>query len=287
MTELINLIFGITVCMIGAAINNFGLVLQKRQVNIKAPPESENKTMTDIKDFLRDPIWILGILMQTFLYLPFLIYSFDLIGITLTQPLSNSGLIFLVLGLILMVNEKLKRLEMFGTFLMVFGAISIALGNVTGQITLDSFIKSINTFWVFFFGIILLSLICLALIKKIKKTRLMFLGFLAGLCYSMVSISMQILTLSLYGIDKPVGLFFLIFGILGAVLGTVFGILTAQEAFKRGQAMNIVPFSQIGMNIIPILAGLLVFGQSILSPVFFWIGTISIIVAASLLARFQ
>lgn len=97
-------VIGITLTLAGAFINNFGIVLQKRQINLKAPPDAQEKSMMDIGQFLKDPIWILGILMQTILYLPFLLLAYDFIGITLLQPLSNAGIIFLVLGLILMLN---------------------------------------------------------------------------------------------------------------------------------------------------------------------------------------
>ena len=91
--DLFLFIFGIIIALIGAAINNFGVVLQKRQVNIKSPPESEDKNISDITNFFKDPIWILGILMQTIIYLPFLIIAMDILGVTLAQPLSNAGLI--------------------------------------------------------------------------------------------------------------------------------------------------------------------------------------------------
>ncbi|MHA1131039.1 MAG: hypothetical protein ACTSQQ_09535, partial [Candidatus Helarchaeota archaeon] len=76
-------------------------------------------------------------------------------------------------------------------------------------------------------------------------------------------------------------------GSIGAVIGTIFGLLMAQEAFKRGQAINIIPFTQITINLLPILAGIFVFGQAITSPLFFWPGVLSIIIGASLLSRFQ
>jgi len=287
MVDLIVFILGIMLAIIGAAINNFGIVLQKRQVNIKAPPDTPEKKISDISDFLKDPIFILGILMQTIIYLPFLVASLDILGVTLAQPLSNSGIIFLVIGLLYFLNEKLKKLEAFGTILMIASVITLAFGGVMGDITLNIFINSMLEFWIFMILIAVSSLISIILIIKTKKIRIPLLGFLAGLCYSLVSISLQIFTLSMTELHQPIALWFLIFGMLGAVIGTIFGILTTQEAFKRSQAINIIPFSQISMNLIPIIAGIVIFQQQILNPIFFWFGTIAIIVSASLLARFQ
>jgi len=287
LADLIVFIFGIILAIIGAAINNFGIVLQKRQVNIKAPPENPDKNIFDIKDFLKDPIFILGILMQTIIYLPFLISSMDILGVTLAQPLSNSGIIFLVIGLLYLLNEKLRKWEVFGTILMIISVITLAFGGVVGDITLNIFINSMDQFWIFMFIIAFGSIVSLLLILKIEKSRLALLGFLAGLCYSLVSISLQIFTLSITELHQTIALPLMISGMLGAIVGTIFGILSTQEAFKRGQAINIIPFSQISMNLIPIIAGILIFKQQILNPIFFWFGTIAIIISASLLARFQ
>ena len=98
---------------------------------------------------------------------------------------------------------------------------------------------------------------------------------------------MQIFSLGIFDLGHPLGLLLLILGIVGAIAGTVFGIITTQEAFKRGQAINVIPFMQISVNVIPILAGLYVFGQTITIPFFFWAGVIAIIIGASMLARFQ
>ena len=282
------LIIGIALALIGAFINNFGIVLQKREVNIKAPPDSTEKTMMDITQFFKDPLWILGILMQTILYLPFLLLAFDYLKIVLVQPISNAGIIFLVLGLILMLNEKFRnKSEMFGIGILIFGVICVPLGALPVELGIADFLAALPSFWIIFSIIIGSSLIALIFILKFKKARLMLLGAVIGNCYAIVAISLQIMTLALGEMAHSLAVFLLIMGIVGAVVGTVFGILAAQEAFKRGQAINIVPFSQITINILPIIAGLYVFGQTITAPLFFWTGVICIILGASLLARFQ
>jgi drug/metabolite transporter (DMT)-like permease len=280
-------IIGVILAIIGAFINNFGVVLQKRQVNLKTPPEMKEKTMMDIGKFLKDPLWDLGILMQTILYLPFLLFSYDFIGITLVQPISACGLIFLILGLFLMVNERFKyKSEYIGMGILIFGIIIIALGGVIGTITIDIFIANLSNFWILF--LIMLALSCLSVIMIIKnKARFPFFGILLGNIYSMVSISMQWFQLGVAEFSHALGLLILILGIGGAIAGTILGIITAQEAYKRGQAIWTIPFMQIIINILPVLAGIFVFAQTITNLVFFWIGIGCIIVGGSMLARFE
>ncbi|HUX99012.1 MAG TPA: hypothetical protein VMV49_05625 [Candidatus Deferrimicrobium sp.] len=288
MNTLGEILLGILLGLIGAFINNWGVVLQKRQVNIKAPPEAADKTIGDISQFLKDPVWVLGILMQTIFYLPFLIIAYDLITITLLQPISSAGIIFLVIGLIIFLNEKLrKKSEYLGIGILIFGIFIIAFGMIPVSPTIDTFLSSLMPFWIIFGFILISSLIALVFIFKSKKIQLMLLGFIIGNCYAFVAISMQIFSLGIFDLGHPLGLLLLILGIVGAIAGTVFGIITTQEAFKRGQAINVIPFMQISVNVIPILAGLYVFGQTITIPFFFWAGVIAIIIGASMLARFQ
>lgn len=283
---IINWIIGITLALVGAFINNFGLVLQKRQVNIKGSA-SDDKGVGDLGKFFKDPIWVLGILMQTIIYLPFLVLAYDYLGITLVQPISNAGVIFLVLGLILMVNEKLqKKSDYTGVIVLIFGVITIALGGVIGDITVNIILTYILNFWIIIFIILGLSVICFIIVLKNEKTRPMMLGIIAGNSYAFVSLSLQLFTSGLAELNHPWSLIFVIGGFAGAVIGTVTGILSTQEAFKRSQAIYIIPFSQLTMNIIPIIAGIVVFQQVIQNPIFFGIGVASIIIGATLLARY-
>jgi hypothetical protein len=134
----------------------------------------------------------------------------------------------------------------------------------------------------------MLALSCLSVIMIIKnKARFPFFGILLGNIYSMVSISMQWFQLGVAEFSHALGLLILILGIGGAIAGTILGIITAQEAYKRGQAIWTIPFMQIIINILPVLAGIFVFAQTITNLVFFWIGIGCIIVGGSMLARFE
>lgn len=281
-------ILGVLSMLTGAAINNLGIVLQKRQVNLKSGSQ-DRKGVSDIGSFVKDPVWMLGILMQTAFVLPFFLFALSLIGVTLAQPLSNSGIIVLVIGLVKILGEKLRSAETAGVFLLIAGMIAIGLGGVSGNVSQQSVLSPASSIllWFLVVSIPALGVLLAVASAAFARTRLITLGLLAGICYAAVSISMQILTVSLEDLSQSVGLMMLAYGLAGTLLGTVLGILTTQEAFKRGRGINIVPFMQLTMNMIPIAAGLLVFGQTLSQPLFFWLGSVWIIVGASLLARLQ
>jgi len=281
-------ILGILSILCGAAINNLGIVLQKRQVAVRLQVATE-APVSDIVVFMKDRIWAAAILMQTVLVWPFFLYGLSVIGLTLAQPLSNSGIIVLVVGVIWILHENLSRLESIGVALLVFGVVSVGLGNIVGEITLESFLQpeSLAAMWLLSALIVILSVTLAAFGVVVRRARLVCLGLLSGVCYAGVSISMQVFSLSLSDLSHEMTIPLFGAGLVGTVAGTVLGIVAFQEAFKRGRATNIIPFAQITMNLLPILAGLLVFGQTIAQPLFFWMGVLCIIAAASLLARFQ
>jgi drug/metabolite transporter (DMT)-like permease len=281
-------ILGILSMLTGAAINNLGIVLQKRQVNLRSG-RGDKRQVSDIGLFLRDPVWVLGIVMQTLLIWPFFLYALDTIGVTLAQPLSNSGIIVLVLGLVYFLGEKLKRTEALGVVLLVLSMISIGLGGVSGDITQQSVLNPESSMQLGYLVmcVLVLSAILAALSAIVFRVQIVTLGLLSGSCYAIVSISMQVFIVSLEDLSQIPAVLMFTLGLVGTVLGTVFGILTTQEAFKRGRGVNIIPFMQITMNLIPIAAGLWVFGQVLSQPLFFWLGAACIIIAASMLARFQ
>ena len=76
-------------------------------------------------------------------------------------------------------------------------------------------------------------------------------------------------------------------GASGVVLGTILGILLAQAALFKAQAIVVVPVSQVVINLLPILAGVVMFGQSINAPWFFGCGILLLLAGVSVLARFQ
>jgi drug/metabolite transporter (DMT)-like permease len=288
---------GIVAIVCGSLINNLGIVLQKRQVNLKmkekaiqaGSPSSETVGIGDIKGYTKDILWILGILMQTILCLPLLFFGISELGITLAQPLANAGVLFLVLGAVFLLKERMQSREYIGIAIVITGMILIGLGAVEGDITQSVILERAAIIRLIAFMGLLGGLVCiLILIARIfPKTIIICLGLVTGVFYTFVSISAQLFTASLDPLTTAEAWGLFMGGTVGLILGTVLAIIATQEGFKRGQAVNFIPFSQITMNIFPIAAGLFVFGQIIMNPVYFWVGTFCIISGSSLLARFQ
>jgi drug/metabolite transporter (DMT)-like permease len=288
LVTLTNTLLGIGLTLLGTAINNFGIVIQKHRVNFHQNLSASNNIQSN-PNYLKDIWWDLGIFMQVVLCVPFFLMAVGYIGITLAQPLSNAGVIFLVFGLVWGIHEQLHRIEWVGVVLLIFGMISIGIGGVDGVITFEIFQSSKSQFYFRIYIIISLVLlfICIILGKTVPKILPSQYGFASGICYALVSLGMQLISLNLTDQLYSNRFMYLGFGLLYVIGGTICAIYLTQTAFKQSQAINIIPFAQIPMNFLPVFAGLFIFGQTLQNSVFFIGGLILIILATSFLARFQ
>jgi drug/metabolite transporter (DMT)-like permease len=286
-----DIFLGVLLILTGGAINNLGIVLQKRQVNLHKQLSS-TVTGENLKQkpesYGKDKIWVLGILMQVILAVPFLFIGLDELGLTLAQPLSNACIIFLVIGLVVIVKETMRLQEIIGAIILVGGMIAVGAAGVTGSIGLNEFLSTKLLIFTILLVIIATILVILIIVmKKVQKIKIIAMGLLSGTIYSIVSICTQTLMLSFEDLSQIGTIIMLLVSLIGVVIGTIAAIWVTQEAFKISRAINFVPWGQITINLIPIFTGLTAFGQTILYPVVFWGGTLAIIIAASLLARFQ
>ncbi|MEX2683964.1 MAG: hypothetical protein Q6373_020505 [Candidatus Sigynarchaeota archaeon] len=279
---------GIACVLSGTAINSIGLILQKREVNRSGIVDDSN-----ITPFLKRPLWILGILMQTILFAPFFFIGIDLIGITLAQPLSTAGLLVLVAGAVIGLKEKLSKIEWCGVSLAIAAIFLVSIAGVSGDVTISAFFQI-----TFLLSAITIIITIAALVvtgslmaRLSRKWAVQALAMLVGTSYAVVSISGQLVTVGFDAVSLPgsevLGWVLGIAGLAGVLLGTLFGIYFSQRAFKKAQAIHVIPVSSSINNILPIVAGTFLFGQSIVFPWLFIPGIILLLVAVILLARFQ
>ena len=279
-------LIGISLILLSAFSGGFGMVLQKRQVNLKSTPDSAEQSAASGSKFSKDPLWILSILMQAVFPIPLAFIAFMFIGIALAQPLASASIVFLVLGLTLMLGERLQgKLEYLGLVILIFGIIGIALSGIGGPITLGQLLSTQINFWILFSIIIALAMTSLILAIKIPKIKLICLGVLAGCCSAIGSILFQSTSLAILELSHPSAILVLVLGILGFIASIVLYFLVSQEAFKQGKAIKFIPSLYGSMNVLAVFAGLFVFQQSVSNFIFFWVGLPLIIAGVSLLAR--
>ncbi len=276
---------GVFLAILAGSTTQSGSVLQKKAVNeVSGEPEF-------MRSLVRRPIWILGIFLSygvsSIFYLTAQIY----IGPALLPGLMAFGLIALVLGSTKIVGEKLKIEEIIGILLMIVGTFLLSMSGLSIDITQTSLLDldfAIRTF--IFTGIILLlSLSCQIFQKKYESFKGILLAILSGFMFSLsnfwTSQLMAVIADILSGNFILPQLIIFVISIILLIITNILGLVTIQQAFKVGQASNMIPIQQVPSLILPIFIYFAVFlmvPPSIFSVVLLII-SITLIMASSFL----
>ena len=260
-------LIGIFAALAAAFFAQFGLVIQKKRVNTLEKRFAE----TGIKKaYAADPVWLLAIFMNVVLAVICNSVANAKIGIALSVPIFNGGIVFLVIGLVLICKEKLTKLNYFAVFLLVAGLILAGCGDVTGTPTVSVFKENLIPF-ALFMGMIAL-------------------GVLAG-CFMTLNLLMgQIIPLAVEAAAAKEWLWAAVFVALIVFFGgagTLGNIFCNQKAFKNGNAINYLPIVIAIQNILPVIVGVFVLRQEIGRVFCFYPGLLLIIAGAVLLSDMQ
>ena len=150
-----NYALGILFGLLSGNLSNFGNVLEKKAV-IDIPKKERDDNFG--RKLLKNPIWLTGFILATFIDPIFYVIAQDLLGTelgpTLVPGLMASGLIVLAIGSVKIVGEKLGNIEYIGIALMILGMVFLAFSNLEsgeGEITSPEFILRMTIFTIIIF----------------------------------------------------------------------------------------------------------------------------------------
>ena len=121
------MIIAIIIALLGTTILNIGFAFQKNEVK-NLPRISFREIKKIIKAFKNCRKWILGTLLTSFGWLLFLI-AISIAPLSLIAPLSNVGIIILVLIALFYFKEKLVKLEYLAVLSVIIGVFFISLNS--------------------------------------------------------------------------------------------------------------------------------------------------------------
>ncbi|MBD3185778.1 EamA family transporter [Candidatus Bathyarchaeota archaeon] len=289
---------GMFFTLAGASINSVGILLQKLEIDRMQDADDDRDESIPLKRFLKRPLWVAGILMQTVILIPFFFIGIDLLGVTLAQPVATAGILVFVVGSVWILKEHLSPKEWIGVIAVFTSIILISLGGITGDVEITLFLEEGFMIRLLVFLIPVGALVAVGAFLAIGDVSHRHFGhaILFGLSYAWVSISGQVtgpVLDAMFGGEKIPGTtpglpaLILFIGLFGVIIGTMLGIIFSQAAFKTAAALHAVPTSQAVNNVIPILAGVYIFYQRITIPSIFIAGIACLLVGVTLLARFQ
>lgn len=288
-------LLGVAVAVLCGVVNNVGVLLQKKVVS-DLPPEFRSRGF--MRRLLTNPLWLLGLFLQVGLGAVTMMIAQGLIGPALVPGLMASGLIVLALGSVKLIGETLNRSESIGIGLMILGilclglsGLDIGLDRVRAALAWSDTLVRIAVFTVSLFllwgGIHAVSL-------KTARRKGIIMGFSNGFLYALsnfwISPLLAVIALVLTGKGSFGQIVIFALASLILVSTNLLAIRQIQEAFKFGQAGNIIPVQQIPIQIAPILVYFFAFAlkpPSHLAGALIILGVSLIIVSGFLLGRRQ
>lgn len=247
-----------------------GYFLWKVSVDTLPPPGTTSTTGT-IRALLTHPKWLLGLFCTTLGWLLFIKAS-DVGEISVIQPLMSVGDLFLVLMAVLFLHERLSRDEWIGLALTVVGAVTLSFdAHAVAPVAIDWPRLALLIAIVVPAG---MALYWYGLRGKHPEVPLAIaVGFGFGLGAVLTELMTAYLTLGGQSLESSA---FVLNPILPfMVAANVVGLVLLQVAFRHGRAAVIVPVQLSVVNGVVVVAGIVVFAESI---TLFRVVAISIIV---------
>jgi hypothetical protein len=251
MVDSLGYIYGVLFAVASGISNNIGTVLNKKVVN-----EIPNKEERFIRQLIRSPVWLLGILLQLAVGSVLFIIAVAFIGSALVPGLMAIGLIFLAIGAVRIVHERLNRSEWLGIVLMIGAITMLGFSGLSVSITLDYTTTPLLTRILVFTGVgFIAALICFSARKGNKNRAILYAigsGLLIAQSNYWISPLEGVIGNIFIGTALPLETFVFIAACAILVLCNMFSLSTLQIAFQTGQASNLVPIQQVPIQIAPI-----------------------------------
>jgi drug/metabolite transporter (DMT)-like permease len=290
-----NYILGVSLAILCGFLINGGLLCQKKVIN-EIPEEARKKRF--MRTLIRHPLWLTGFLLEFVGGAVTFILAQNYIGSALVPGLLATGYIVLVVGSIRILGETLKKSEYLGILLLFFGVALVGLSGLdilpeTVKETLDDpgTIFRIIVFTVTMF--VLWGLTHFAALKS-RGRKGIIMGFSNGFPFSLsnfwIAPLLAVIWIVLGGTGTSGQIIIFIISCIIMIAVNLLGIRQTQEAFKFGDAHNVIPMQQIPVQIMPVLYYFSVFSlkpPSRLSVVSILAGALLIIVSGFFLAKRQ
>mgnify|MGYP006290256937 CR=1 FL=1 len=279
-----NLSLGLLFSIISSVLFALGIILQKKAV--MEMEEIKLSEITSMTQLIKNKTWVLGILLAL-AGGPTYMLAQAFIGVTLTQPLMLAlQLAFTVVFAIIMLEEKIQRMESLGFIILILSPIFLALGQITPPIMDFLSEQFTSSFFWFLIPAFIISLFAVIVIKLGgENTQGLMYAVISGVIFALGAILAQV-GVEIFKEQMElffIGLLFLLVMIIGNGLATV----VQQLAFQKGKIGIAIALQSTANLLLAIYGGIIIFNQLILAPLFFILGISLIFLGNILLIRFQ
>ena len=291
-----NYSLGILFALLFGIMNAAGVILQKSAINrihsrVK-PGANGNANIT--AQYVRDPVWIAGLVTSFGLGTAFNFLAVRQIGPALVPALATTDMIVLALGSAKILNERLKPAEWLGIIFLVIGIVCLSFSGLQIPSSEVNLLETATQIRLAFFTLAL-SLGCGLLWLAAKKIATVSKGLMlagsSGILFALSNLWILPLLISVGSVFTGVGqaaeIVIFILTIIILTITNMLAIGQTQESYRFAPASKVMPIQKVPQQIIPILIFLLVFVHHFIKVAFYLVplGVTLILVAGFLLSK--
>lgn len=262
-----NYFVGVALAIFCGILINVGLLFQKKVIN-EIPRENRNNRF--IRTLIRNPLWVVGFILEYIGGGITFILAQDYIGPALVPGLMATGYIVLVVGSTRILGERLDRTEYAGIVLLIFGIFLLGLSalEITNETVRKALADSDTIIRIIIFTLIMTLLWVLTHIAALrsKKRKGIIMGFSNGFPFGLsnfwIAPLLAIIWIVLGGKGTTAQIVIFVAACIIMIVLNLLAIRQIQESFKFADAHNIIPMQQIPVQIAPVLYYFSVFSLS-------------------------
>ena len=301
-------ITGIILALFATFCFNFGIVLQKKGLKQGLPELTLEEGVSGLGvtfgKYFKNKFWAIGFALGIIGWIPYVIAQ-GMVGVLVVQPVMGVGLIVLVIFANIMLDEKISYFELIAIGMMIISPVLIAFSGVSDvQIDLIGFLMP---FFIFLIILIVVIIACVMIGRKQQNSewssilKIFVAGILGSLAAVFTNIFAQAFSDASINLISFFGWAEVLFGIFWfeyfhlwvfiGLYGLGFFFLTSMifqnNGMQKGKAVILWPIQNSISLIVPVIAGFVVFGQTMTNYILFLLAILLILIATIVLSKFQ
>lgn len=268
--------------VVASALMALGLLMMKTR-STHLPKASGANTISAIVAWIRDPVWIGGLGVQTVGWACYVI-AVSRAPVSMVAVMGQGGIALFVVASVVILGERATPREWVGIGAIVFGMLLLALSLGGGE-TEGAFEPATLLMFTALLTLIGLAPMAVARMNASGAAAAIF----SGIAFGLGGLFTKAMTLALAGDNGSLALRIVSCPyVYSVVAANIIGIVMLQNSFHSSRAIIAMPLSGALSNIVPIIGGMIVFGERLPAgsmPAAMRVGAFALtIVAGALLA---
>lgn len=240
--------FASLLAVVSSVAMTVGLYVMKRQAE-RLPSLAGGWRLSAWRAFVRNPLWLLGVALQTGGYGLYLA-ALRAAPLSVVHTALNGGIVLFVLLAVVGLGERLRASEWLGVVCITAGLIALGLSFANGGAPPGVARGTVP------FSLVLIALSVLALVGDSAPGRAIGLSVACGLMLGLASVFAK----ALAGAESLAAAVFS-HDLLLTLAANLVGFAFMQAAFQVGRGVVVMPIFSTLSNVVPIVGGILLYGE--------------------------